>query len=348
VNKKFLAAAVGLGAISASLLSTAAVADPVGPPTYRALAGGGSDTTEEVMQAMSEAITDTNGTKIIANYNAQGGAFDSKDPAALPATATTCNYAAQTGSNGAGIRPNGSSAGRDRLVEASTVGNARNGCLDWARSSSGPGSSPLAVKLTYIPYAVDSWGYALRSDSTLSRTYSVAQLKSIYQCAVPSVQPLLAQTGSGTRPAWLQALGLTESTLGSCVRDTWDDPNDGSPNLVPIQEHDARVLLNKNEIVGFSVGQWSSMAAGVITDKRGRGVLANIGGVPVQAANPGAVSTRKMYNLIPTSKVGDPGAALLNEVFVGANSKVCQQTAIIGKYGFGNIADCGSTVTTSP
>lgn len=355
MNKKLLFAAIGAGAISVSLLAPAASADPVGAPTYRYLPGGGSDTTEEVMQAMAEVITyDRDGAGgnpaelILGNYNALGPAFDSRDPATLPA-GKSCNYleATATSGNGPGKRPNGSSAGRDRLVEASQAGNAREGCLDWARSSSGPPSTALPVQLTYIPFGVEAFSYAVRSDSTISRTLSVAQLKSVYQSNQPNcpIIPLLPQTGSGTRPAWIAALGITEATKGTCVRDTWVNPSNGLTEN--IQEHDGRPLLAKNELVPYSVAQFSAQQAGVITDKRGRSVIAAPGGLPAQGTNPAATITRKLYNLIPTSKVGNPSFPELNAVFVGSGSSVCQQGAIINKLGISQIADCGSTSLTS-
>ena len=65
---------------SLTLVVSTAVADPVGPPTYRDLAGVGSDTTQGVMDAMSNAITDNSGTKILGSYDAGGGNITTQDP----------------------------------------------------------------------------------------------------------------------------------------------------------------------------------------------------------------------------------------------------------------------------
>jgi hypothetical protein len=58
---------------------------------------------------------------------------------------------------------------------------------------------------------------------------------------------------------------------------------------------------------------------------------------------------RKVYNVIPTARIGsNPANADLNAVFVGPNSLICQKPDVIGKYGFGTIADCGSTANATP
>lgn len=323
-----------------------AFADPTGSPTFRKLVGVGSDTTEEVLNGLSEAII-VDGQKVVGSYNATGGAFDAKDPANLPAGATTCNYAAYAGTNAAGIRANGSSAGRARLLESLSATDARKGCLDFARSSS-LNQAAAAVNLTYIPFALDGLTYAVRSDSTISRKLSLAALKTIYQCGGgTNFIPLLPQAGSGTRSSWLSLLGLTEATKGACVQDTYVDPADGTTKNV--QEHDGAALVDRKMIVPYSAAQYSAQSIGAITDKRGRAVLGGIDGVPAQGPNSGSIGARKVYNIVATSRINssDPDDALLQQVFKGSASEVCKQTAVIAKAGFAPISDCGDTSKTT-
>ena len=110
------------------------------------------------------------------------------------------------------------------------------------------------------------------------------------------------------------------------------------------------MLLAKNEIVPISAAQYAAQSIGVVTDNRGKAILGGIGGVPAIGTNPGGAGVRKVYNVIPTSKIGSSAGTDgdLNTVFVGSNSLICQQTSVIGKYGFGTIADCGSTTSHTP
>ncbi len=126
-SKKMLTlVAGGVGAASLVLAATlpTAQADPVGPPTYRALAGMGSDTTMDLMNALSEVVT-VDGVKVIASYNAipDGPPVTTKDPATDP---QCVDYP----------RANGSSGGRDALQRSLQAGD---NCLQFARSSSGRG-----------------------------------------------------------------------------------------------------------------------------------------------------------------------------------------------------------------
>src|SRR5262249_36341334 len=157
------------------------------------------------------------------SYNAvisPDNGFDSKDPINLPPVAITCHYNPNTGTNGPGIRANGSGAGRLRLLESLTAGDPRNGCLDFFRSSVVLDPNPQGPPLTYYPFALDGMTYAVRSDSIINKKLSLASLKLIYQCdpsTTANFLPLLPQPGSGTRAFWLATLGLSEATKGACV-----------------------------------------------------------------------------------------------------------------------------------
>jgi ABC-type phosphate transport system substrate-binding protein len=343
-SARLLAAALALPVIALAALPAAA--DPIGPPTPRPLSGVGSDTTDRVLNGLAEAIL-VDGQKVLGSYDSIGPAFTAKAP--LPSGATTCDYAANnttpTAANAAGVRANGSSAGRARFLETLTPGDPRVGCLDFFRSSS-LNLTAAPVKLTYVPFAVDGLTYAVRRDSVISRTLSQADLKAIYQCApstTSTFEPLLPQSGSGTRGSWLSFLGLTEENKGACVKDTFTDP--GSNQARPVQEHDGRALVGKRMIVPFSTAQWAAQSVGTIEDSRADTVLGGIDGTTPLAVNLGAIGTRTVFNGLATSRVGStaPADTLLNRVFVGPQSEICKQTAVIGRFGFAPAPDCGST-----
>lgn len=338
-----LAATALLTVPALTLSTTSASADPVGPPTPRSLVGVGSDTTDPVMNGLADAIL-VDGLKVLGSFDARGGAFQSRPPVA---PATTCDYASNepTGANGAGIRANGSGAGRSRFLETLTVGNERFGCLDFFRSSA-LNLAAAPVSLTYVPFAVDGLTYAVRSDGVISKQLTRDDLIAIYTCDPDTTDlyaPLLPQSGSGTRGSWLTFLGLSETTFGDCVEDTVVDPGTGA--TVSVQEHDGRALFDKKAIVPFSSAQWASQSVGTIEDRRGSAVLGGIGGAPALAVNAGSEGTRLVYNGIATSRVGGTSAAdqLLNDVFVGSDSAICDAVDVIGNFGLAPAENCGST-----
>jgi ABC-type phosphate transport system substrate-binding protein len=324
-------AAVGLaGLLTGTLAVTQASADPTGTPTYRQLSGVGSDTTQDVMNALSNVVT-INGTKVIGSYNAVGTAnITTKDPASKPG----CTMA----------RPNGSGAGRTALQNSLAAGN---GCLDFSRSS----SLNLAASnpgLTYVPFAVDAVTYAITSTGALPRKLSLNDLKAIYHCDPNyvgtgpnySLQVLLPQAGSGTRQFWESTMGITDADVVAGVYPCIKDNKNGKI----IEEHDGRVI-DDNSIAPFSIAQYNSQATQTIADLRGRAILGTIDGVAPQVLNSDFGVKRDVYNVIPTSKIA---TAPYDQVFVGSNSLICQQTAVINSYGFAANPSCGNTSKQTP
>lgn len=297
-----------------------AVADPVGAPTYRQLAGTGSDTTEEILQALSETTT-IGGTKVLGSYNATGSAqITTKDPA----TTTGCTI----------NRPNGSTAGRNALLASLNAnGGAGDGCLDFARSSSARGSTNNTPDLAYVPFAVEGLSFAITSTSTIPRKLSKADLQGIYKCTITgggTFKPLLPQTGSGTRSAWITYIyGAANADLTpfTCLVD-----NAG-------QEHDGRILDN-NSIVPYSSAQYVAQTTGTIQDKRGRAVLGQIDATTPLASNAGFANVRSLFNLIPVSKIG---TAPWSTTFAGSGSLICTQTSQLALFGLAPAANCGDT-----
>lgn len=316
-------AAAGLLAVSAGTAS----ADPTGAPTLRNLAGVGSDTTYNVMNGLSEVVTIA-GVKQIASY----------DP--IPSTSLISPKAAANCQNL--TRPNGSSAGRTALLNSLTPGNAINGCYDWGRSSS-LNLAPVASAtggLTYVPFAVDAFTYAVAKDSSIPRDLSFDDVKSIYRCEVPGLKPYIPQSGSGTRQYWLQQLGITEAQVIStytCIKDV--------KNGAIIQEHDGRVLTKGDEIAPYSISNFVAQGAGVQADLRGSADLANMDGKTATQSGSSVTLKRDVYNMVPTTKLA---TAPWSTVFVGSGSLVCQNSATIQKYGYSAAANCGDTTNQTP
>ncbi|MCW2621687.1 MAG: hypothetical protein JWL64_1289 [Frankiales bacterium] len=348
-RKKLCAAGLAVAAVPALvLMSGAAQADPTNPTGPRVLAGMGSDTTQELMNTLADNIT-IGGNKVIASYNAQSttDAQTKADPA--------CSYSQNLSpvvANAPGVRANGSGAGRSRLIEALTPGDARQGCLDFARSSSSSTAATPAGTggLTYVPLALDAVTFAQRTDSSNSKTLTKASLAAIYTCAPATTSaylPMLPQAASGTRQFFLAQIGVTEAQISaaSCVQ------NGVTTAGARIEENDGTVLTNKKNIIPFSVGQFTAQAAGLqAPNVLAKAALGTIDGQPSQTINPNAATKRTVYNILPTARVGSgaPEDATLNQVFVGPDSLVCGSSALITKAGFAPAPNCGTSAVVAP
>ncbi|WP_329045871.1 hypothetical protein OG738_30125 [Amycolatopsis sp. NBC_01488] len=311
------------------VLGGAAQADPAGAPTYRDLAGVGSDTTQGVVNGLADAIT-VGGVKVLGSYDAVGSAtITTKDPAVN----ANCTIP----------RPAGSGNGVNALV-ASLDGNT--GCVQFARSSSNNSANYAGKNLTYVPFAVDAVTYAVRADSSISKKLTTAQLKSIFNCTAPGVgttyKPLLPHFGSGTRSFFLSQLGLTDAanftTTFSCVHDT-DAAN------TPIEENTGTFLIEPANVAPYSIASYQAQVNGVIPAVQGKAVLATLNGISPTALNTSSSFKRDVYNVIPSGQVGN---APYSTVFVGSGSAICQNADLIKKYGFGQAANCGDTAIVTP
>jgi ABC-type phosphate transport system substrate-binding protein len=330
VEKKKLLAVLGTGLVIVAITATAspAQADPNGAPTFRQLVGVGSDTTQGVMNGLSDVIT-VGGTKVIGSYDAVGSTqITTKDPAVTP----NCTI----------NRPTNSGTGVDALV-ASLAAN--DGCVQFARSSSNNSSSYAGKNLTYIPFAKDAVTYAIRTDSAISKKLTTAQLTTVYNCAAgANFLPLLPKFGSGTRKFFLQSLGFTDaanftSTTGhTCIKEV-DATN------TPIEENTGTVLSDPKQVIPYSIAQYLSQINGVVADVHGKSMLGALDGLSASVLNTTSTMTRDVYNVVPT---GNLGTAPYSTTFVTSGSAVCTNTSTIVKYGFGVNANCGSTSLQTP
>jgi hypothetical protein len=341
------------------------------------LAGGGSDTTTPVMDAIALIATPGHQgtTNLLASFDATGSAtVNTTDP---NTTGLTCT--SQT-------RPNGSGQGLKALV--GTLAGTTAGCFQYARASRGPATGDPSG-LTWIPFALDIVDFAVTNTSAIPRTLSLAQLQAYYTCQASVVgtqggsgnpgyngyarNPVLPQSGSGTRLFWESLMGITDTAVGGgtfgggtlgCII---NGVNPANPSQ--IWEEHTGVLLGDYELEPFSIAQYEIQAEGLITDLRGRSVLGdlqNAGGSVWQPQVVNAPSSltgisvpsgfeREVYNVVPTADLSGSTAldTEVQTVFDGAGSDMCNGTSFGGaiaatilQYHLLPDPNCGSTTLT--
>jgi ABC-type phosphate transport system substrate-binding protein len=319
----FSLTAVGVGiGLALAFTATPASADPTPAGDIRPLAGMGSDTTFNVMNALSE-ITLIGGNKAFGSYDPlPAGQLVSTKAAGF--TNPNCNT---TNPGGGVARANGSGAGINALTASMTVGNAIQGCLDFARSS----STTVNAGQTFVPLASDGLTYAYPLNGNIGAQAAMSDLISIYTCSATGWAPLIPQSGSGTRNSWATLMGISNTTLPACVHDV------KAGTSTPIEEHDGRVFTAGNQLVPFSVAQYISQTFGVVPDRRGTAQLGQIGTVSPLLQNPNAANIRVVGNVLPTTDFNN-AASISNDVFVDngtGKSQICVTgKATIEKYGF--------------
>jgi hypothetical protein len=298
-------------------------------------------------------------------------------------------------------------------------------CVGVARSSSsGFPAGTAAGTMARIPFAIDAVAPSLLKGSTLPKKLSFTLLKDVYSrngvagsIACLNATPLIPAFSSGTRAFWASALGITDydfsgtggavqnppvtQTWGSCVTGGAANPlgvgagaGNGNPGDrkggaagAPIQEHQGAFLDGANQVLPYSVGQWSVQGSQVVTDLRGTSVLGSVDFTSVTNAvvdanlrhpfslnGQGATSvgfrgatgnlTRQVFNFVPRTLV-DPAfvppaqqtqflpatvaadVPRFQQAFIGATSDVCANGATVLLYGFATDPACG-TATFGP
>ncbi|PPK68894.1 substrate-binding domain-containing protein [Actinokineospora auranticolor] len=318
---------VAAAAITAlGLAANAAQADPAGAPTYRELVGVGSDTTQTVLNGLADAVT-VNGVKVLGSYDARGTAqITTKDAATNPA----CTIA----------RPENSGGGVTALKNDVAAGT---GCVQFARSSSN--SAAANPDLKFIPFAVDALTYAVRSDSTVPKKLTKAQLTSIYTCANTTFKPLAPQFGSGTRSFFIRSImptGTTDSATLFGPGGTYPCVTDKDATGEGIQEHVGTYLTDTKHLLPYSIAVYNSQVYGNAPAAQGKAVLGTIDNVQPTNLNTTSVLKRDVYNVIPANKVT---VAPYSTVFVGGDSLICARQDVITRYGFGVAPNCGQPVS---
>jgi PBP superfamily domain len=338
-------------AVAVAAAATPAVADPPAGQ-FRQLAGVGSDTTQDLMNALGATI---GGGSVVASYDARPPAGGSTT---IKTKATNCEF----------LRPNGSGNGRRalRASENEDIGGGPGvwpgdatgvnvvGCVDFARSSSYGGTTPQSTgNYTYIPAGVDAVTLGVHEDGDLPLNWSFAQIQRVYKCfdttvAGNPVVPRMIQAGSGTWEFWLQpqrmAITENEIALGDypCMA-----PN-GTPLFPRVQEHDGSVLTgNLTHVIPFSAAQFvaqtnkttieTAIPGVTIADRLGPVHVAGVSTTTQTTTQPvvGGVLNinfpvplrRDVYNVVPTADLGN---ATIASTFVGTSSAVCSQAVTVG------------------
>ncbi|MFC4032787.1 substrate-binding domain-containing protein [Streptomyces polygonati] len=356
MNVKFAkraAMVLGAATLGTALISGTAQADPT---EFRQLNGVGSDTTQDVLNGISNDVFDSDGSPadlLIASYDAVN-----------PTTGAAHENIVLRSGHPAIQRPNGSGEGIAALRNDAFTTHAGN--IDFARSSSGVTDSSDA-SLTWVPFAKDAVALAVKSGSTLPTNVTFAasnsDLKRVYNCKDTSgnplpagtfptingvtVHPLVPQSGSGTRKFWAAQLGFSATALPSCVSDV---AKDGTP----VEEHDGGALQrtvtadHSEDIAPFSIAQWIAQSNSTTThvrDRRHGVVLRSADGKTPTTGTPAALNplfpiNREVYNVFVSTRLTETDIA---NTFVGASSDVCLDTATITLYGFGVDPNCGLT-----
>ncbi|MET8095014.1 Ig-like domain repeat protein [Streptomyces sp. NPDC005236] len=361
------AAMVAAAVVSGTLaLASPASADPTPAGTFRKLVGVGSDTTQDVLNALAGDTVNGNSYTATAVQAASGAGVASYDAIEPGTGSTTSNIQTRTGGPSF-LRPNGSGKGRlalsmsltgDKFPDSSGV--SIKGQVDFARSSSGPSSSGTAF--TYIPFARDAVGVAVRGSAL--NTLTVDQLHDIYSGSLTvvngqTVHPKIPQSGSGTRKFFLGAIGLTDATL--------------SPTVAVVQENQANGAVDADgALVPFSVGSWIAQNNGVSPDFSTSAAaagahlaavqlpgdtgattpIATVNGklAPVGAYYENATFGRDVYNVVPSRAIDPTGIFFdkdLYDVFVTSGSHEAALASdaaegVIAKFGFVNESYNGS------
>lgn len=360
------AGAVALGVLGAA---GAAQADPVGSPTYRTLAGVGSDTTQDLNNGLASVIT-SGGSLVLGSYNATGSAT------------------IKTKSAGATFnRPNGSSQGVLALKAAKTSGTYGGVTLaptdlQFARSSSA-GTWVAGGAYSYIPLALDAVTFAKNAsgaapsniplgtvtgqdtdgdgilDLTLRNIYTrnaTTNLETstnvVYsvgnQASGAQIVPFKPQAGSGTLSFWTSQVG---GTLGSIVSDTYTDGSGAHS----VQEHDGAVTAAlTNAIVPFSIAQHLAQGNSAtlatnygitVTDRRSGAVLGSVNGVAptvLGKLNTAFPISRAVYTVVQYTELSTNTA--LAAAFQGSTASAYNATRpgspsnlVVTDFGFGDL-----------
>lgn len=353
-----VAAAVVAGGLA---LSSPAYADPTPAGTFRKLVGVGSDTTQDVLNALAGDTVNGKSYAASAVKSASGAGVASYD-AIEPGTGSTTSKITTRSGGPEFARPNGSGAGRKALTAsltgdkwADSNGVAIKGQVDFARSSGGPSSSGNA--LTYIPFARDAVGVAVRGTGldklTVQQLHDVYAAGSDHKVNGVVVHPRIPQANSGTRKFFLNAIGLNDS--------------DVDPTIPTVQENQADSALTEDStLVPFSVGSWIAQNNDVAPDysKDAAAAGAHLAAVrlpgdtgdtvpvttvngklaPVNAYYENATFGRDVYNVVPSRAI-DPTSIFfdkdLYDVFVTSGSHTAALASdaaekVIADFGFVN------------
>lgn len=268
-----ICAVVGV-ALAGVAIASPANADPVSN-SYTLV---GSDTLQDVSNALVNGTSISGASvKVLASTGATLGSFDAFGSAAIQ-TKQGGGYFGRPNGSGDGVKALSRSIDGAPYTAASGLAAAAviTGQVDIARSSSGPGSAANASGvLAYVPFGRDALSYAYNGTSATLGSITAAQLTQIYSCVAGAnvingvtVQPVLPQSGSGTRKFFLGAIGVTDNAaLVSCVTN-----NGANPTYASVNENDGTALA-AGQIAPFSVASFVSQANNAAQNRIGSAQL---------------------------------------------------------------------------
>jgi hypothetical protein len=352
LNKWGVGAVAALAVTGLAFAAVPAQADPSGLPTFRTLAGVGSDTTQDLNNGLASVVT-IGGQRVLGSYDATG-----TSPIQTKASGSTF------------ARPNGSSQGFAALKSAkeSTLWDGQDlpaDTLQFARSSSGA-TWATGGKYSYIPLALDAVTYATAStEADVPTNLTIANLTAIYSAADGAlvtiggqsyevgneanadadIRPYLPQTGSGTRSFWLGQLGLTEADVATSTNSAVEWSYTGGS----VQEHDGSVLADvDNAIVPFSIAQHIAQGnkatieatyPGVTVANRLHGAaLRSVNGVAPEVSgvlNTAFPISRPVFTVVEYAELATNST--LSAVFEGPSGLAYDQD-VIADFGFGDLS----------
>ncbi|GAA3269149.1 substrate-binding domain-containing protein [Dactylosporangium vinaceum] len=287
INTKRLVRRLLVGGIATATVATGLVAGVAGPASadpVGALAGVGSDTTQDVLNGAADSI----GNGIVGSWDAVDPITKTQHLVFSPKRSCTLNRPNGSGQGVTALRQSGGVAAAIAAPFADEVDQPEAGCIDFARSSGDPGTSQAnGGRWVYVPFALDAVTVASKhsGDATATNynalsydpanaTTGAGTLQKLYrdgaqvtingvtydpQCAATCsggatpIHLYIPQSGSGTRSFWLTKMGIT--TVPTWVHDRAFNGTDFSGALV--EEHDGTVL--QNDALGlapFSISQW--------------------------------------------------------------------------------------------
>ncbi|MGH3821376.1 MAG: choice-of-anchor M domain-containing protein [Pseudonocardiaceae bacterium] len=182
-----------------------------------------------------------------------------------------------------------------------------------------------------LPHAAHGFAgisYVTRDNSSIPADLSAAELRDIYRCdpAFAGARPLLPASGALRETFITEVLGGVAP--GPCV------------GTIPA-ENDGTLLTGEQHLAPYSIEQYHQQVNRKVADRHGRTVLGSINAVSPTVLNPAQPATRAILTAFPTSQEPLPPTST---VFTGPGSLICQQTAVITRYGFGTLPPglCGT------
>lgn len=299
--KRTIATATVCAAAAGSLASLGLFGGTAGadPKQLDALVGVGSDTTQDVTNALagfsagnaylplqSSAAT---GQKQLISFDALGSDCITTKPSGISFN-----------------RPNGSTNGRaalSRTIDGTGWGNATcggavdvSGQIDFARSSSGPSGS--TTDLVYIPFGRDGVSFATyrASGGAPVSALTRAQLDTLFTSGPQviggvRIVPCGIQLGSGTYTFWNTTAGVTAGEEASATTEC-NSLIDADPVAAGIQQSRAQensaadlkargdlVAAGDQVVIGFSAAAYIAKSNGVAPGPTPQSVNVGIGSI---------------------------------------------------------------------